>query len=1127
MSAQAEHGAYESGDPLLGVKTRPFDITVAVCQCSPLLVASENSCGYLNPRVWIATQGLFGRLGANVKVRQVKPIDSKHRRAIDTVIGPANSAAADLPKSRARRWSWWTQLIVFLVCAPVCLALQPDLSLSQLQHTAWKTSDGAPADIWALTQSAEGFLLLGTGSGLYRFDGVTFERVVSADNLDLSFRNVTAVMALPSQELWIGYYAGGISHLYAGKATNFTEADGIPGGWVTSFAQEKDGTLWVAALEGLGRFSNGRWETVSSNWNFPGRSAHWVLLDRTGTLWVAGGDTVAYLRQGSHRFEDTGIRSGYSSTLALAPDGTVWVAGESVAPQPLTQSGAALAPSIAQANLDPAKRLLIDAEGSIWATDASRGGLYRVRADHPESKEMAKDDLEVFDETSGLTSNKAVPLLEDREGNIWVGTNLGLNRFRASPFVFESRIPPTSRMGYSFATTLDGAIWITSDNELYEARGAQVALVTRLPTRIRSAYREPNGVMWLGTETGLYAFHGHDKTFVPLPLLPKGIQYQYVHAMSTDGAGGLWVSVVNRGLLRLRAGAWEFAPPSFDLGSAAPTALWMDEARRQWFGFSDGTVKVREGEHTGVYGRQDHLGVGPITLIRGIESNIFVAGEWGLAKFEGGKFQTLSASHAEAFSGITGIIHGADGDIWLNGARGVVWMSADALANAYKRPQEKPEFLLYDVHDGLPGYAQQNEDATAVASPDGRLWFATNHGLAWLDPAHCSRYQVPPEVVIRGIQVEGRTYSTAAPIELPSASRSLRIDYTALSLSAPERVSFRYKLEGADDGWRNATNERSVRYANLRPGNYTFRVTASNDDGVWNRSGAIARFSIAPAYYQTMWFKTLFALVCVALLWILYYLRLRYITDRQRKRIEQRMEDRFSERTRIARELHDTLLQSLQGTLMRYQVAHELLPEHPSEAKQDLGKAIGQTVRAITEGRSAVQGLRATESDNDDLADSIKRLVEELALEVSPGEVMFRVGLQGTAQLLLAPVLHELYEITREALRNARHHSKASEIEVDLYYDVDQLRLRVRDNGIGIDPKFLNGHGETGHYGLPGIRERAELLGGKLSIWTAAASGTEIELNLPAARAYATPPPKRTPWLLRVLSKRVEGFLHE
>jgi signal transduction histidine kinase len=285
-------------------------------------------------------------------------------------------------------------------------------------------------------------------------------------------------------------------------------------------------------------------------------------------------------------------------------------------------------------------------------------------------------------------------------------------------------------------------------------------------------------------------------------------------------------------------------------------------------------------------------------------------------------------------------------------------------------------------------------------------------------------------------------------------------------------------------------------------------VTAANNDGVWNDVGATLALTLLPAFYQTPWFLVLVSAACLGILWVLLWARLRQLTRKERMRLEQRMEDRLGERTRVARELHDTLLQSFQGLLLRFQVAYELLPARPTEAKQDLGNAIDRTVRAINEGRDAVQGLRASAFDYG-------------------SDVVFHVNLQGTPQPLLPLVRDEIYQIAGEALRNARRHAEASGIEVELRYDERQLRLRVRDDGKGIDARFLNGERATRHYGLHGLRERATLIGGELTIWTAAASGTEIELTVPAARAYATAPSTRPTWLLKRLSRKISEAAHE
>jgi signal transduction histidine kinase/ligand-binding sensor domain-containing protein len=994
-------------------------------------------------------------------------------------------------------------LVALLTGARPSAALPTNLSLSQIQHTAWTAQEGAPADIWALAQSPDGFLMLGTGSGLYRFDGVTFERVIPSNQSELGFRNITALIVLPSGEIWIGYYAGGVSELKNGVLTSYGPHEGVPSGWITSFVREIDGTLWVAAREGLGRFSAGHWETVSSDWNFHGHGAHWVLLDRQGTLWATGGETVEFLPRGAHKFEDTGIRCGYNSTLALAPNGTVWLGGESVSPRPLTMHQPLLIRDQSAAKLDPVKRILVDRDGSIWATDSLRGGVYRETQPNPDADTpTSHSSNEMFTEAEGLTSNLAVPLMEDQEGNIWVGTNLGLNRFRSTRFVREWRVP-ASRTLYALAAAPDGSVWIGSHEQLFEAQGSRCDLVAHLPSPIRSAYVDPSGALWLGTEDGLVELLDKKPSPLPLPAPAQPVQYQYVHAMTSDTSHGLWVSVVNRGLLRLNDTRWNLPGSGLHLPEATPTALWTDTAGRQWLGYDDGTAALSAGDSSQIFGPHQGLDVGPIMVIRGSASEIFVGGEWGLARFDGRRFQSLSASRSEAFSGISGIIVRANGDIWLNGNRGVVHMSSDALSDAYNHPLEKLSYDLFDVRDGLPGYAQQGEDASAVAAADGRLWFATNHGIAWIDPDHLIKNGIPPNVVIRSVVADQRTYQSAGQIELPESTRSVRFDYTALSLGEPERVRFRYKLEGADDTLRGAGNERSVRYADLRPGHYTFRVIASNNDGVWNEQGASVDITITPAWWQTWQFRAACVAAFLFMLWALYQMRLRQIA----RVFNVRLEERVAERTRIARDLHDTLLQSFQALLLHFQTAYVLFDTRPADAKEALGSSIDQTAQAITEGREAVQGLRASTVESNDLAQAITTLGEQLAAETSGATLVgLHVEVAGTPRNLHPIVRDEIYRIAGEALRNAFRHAEAQQIEVEFRYDERQLRLRIRDDGKGIDAMFLAAEGRTGHFGLHGMRERAKLMGGKLTVWTAAESGTEIELTIPAARAYAASP---------------------
>ena len=325
-------------------------------------------------------------------------------------------------------------------------------------------------------------------------------------------------------------------------------------------------------------------------------------------------------------------------------------------------------------------------------------------------------------------------------------------------------------------------------------------------------------------------------------------------------------------------------------------------------------------------------------------------------------------------------------------------------------------------------------------------------------------------------------------------------------------MRFRYRLDGYDHGWRDAGTRRQAFYTDLPPGKYSFRVIACNSDGVWSDSTSKLDFSVAPAYYQTNWFRALCACILLAMLWAAHQWRVRQLQNQ----FDMTLEARVGERTRIARELHDSLLQSFHGLLLRFQTVFQLLPERPMEAKEKLGSAIEQTADAITEGRDAVQELRDSTVQGNDLALAISTLGEELATDSTNHRPAFRVAVEGESRNLRPLLRDEIYKIGAEALRNTFRHAQARQVEVELRYDNEQFRLRVRDDGKGIDPAVLSRQGSKGHYGLPGMRERATLIGGKLVVWSEVDAGTEVELRVPASTAYAAA--GRSSWFSRKAS---------
>jgi signal transduction histidine kinase len=343
-------------------------------------------------------------------------------------------------------------------------------------------------------------------------------------------------------------------------------------------------------------------------------------------------------------------------------------------------------------------------------------------------------------------------------------------------------------------------------------------------------------------------------------------------------------------------------------------------------------------------------------------------------------------------------------------------------------------------------------------------------------------------------------------LRLPPLVRDLEIDYAALSFVAPEKNRFRVKLEGRDPDWQDVGNRRQAFYADLSPGTYRFRVTASNNSGVWNETGAFLDFSIAPAYYQSTWFRATFVIIVLALLWALYQFRLRQLAHD----FNLRLDERVNERTRIARELHDTLLQSFQGLMLRFQSARDLLPAHPAGAVEALDGALERADQAIVEGRDAIQNLRSSTTVVNELAEAMTALAEDFA-QGPNGErnpATFRASVEGTPRHLHPMLLDDVYRIAREALGNAYRHAQASHIEAEVTYGAREVRLRIRDDGKGIDPQHLNG-GRARHWGLTSMRERAQQIGSELSLWSEVGAGTEVELRIPGSVAYGRSPRRR------------------
>jgi signal transduction histidine kinase len=530
-----------------------------------------------------------------------------------------------------------------------------------------------------------------------------------------------------------------------------------------------------------------------------------------------------------------------------------------------------------------------------------------------------------------------------------------------------------------------------------------------------------------------------------------------------------------------------------------------DDLGNVWFGFSNYLLKWDGSQFQRFSFPNGRRGVSETTIsVRG--DRVWLGGTGGVALFTKGVFYVMQWKDQNLPGRVSGVLETETGDLWMNGFSGITHVTAGELAHWLRDPAYGVTAEHLDALDGLPGLSTERIPEPSLAeSSDGRLWFATTRGIAWLDPVslHRNLNRLPPPVIITSILSNGKTYPGSSDLTLPAHTDRLEINYTALSLAIPERVLFRYKLEGVDADWQDAGTRRQAFYTHLPPGNYRFRVIACNNDGVWNETGANLAVSIKPAFYQTWWFLALVVLGAAALMWWIIRRRIAGIA----RQLQDRLGERLAERERIARELHDTLLQSLFGLTLRFHTAASQLPVG-DPAREALDEALQQADKVMQEGRERVLNLRGRRAQRVSLADALAEVGHQLR-SIHPAN--FLVSVEGRPRPLDAIVQEEILLIGREALTNAFTHSGGKQIEAQVSYQPAALHVTVTDDGDGIDEAVLKAGFRSGHWGLPGMRERAGKLRGELRVGRGKDGGTQIVLQVPGTIAYRPDHPKG-PW---------------
>lgn len=947
-----------------------------------------------------------------------------------------------------------------------------------------------------MAQTRDGWLWIGSTSGLFRFDGMRFRRF-EPPGIDGGIkRHVTSLTALADGGLLIGYFSGGLDLVRDGRVTHLpSQVDATAVGAVFSAVLDSKGTIWTATTTGLLQLQGKAWREVGAIMGLPPGRVSNLTLDQYGQIWIAAGRKLFVLAPGSARFRE--VLDGVSTVnLGASPDGRLWLdTHEELIPVPPQQPGPVQPRPDWMAQASGEENGLFDRDGNYWML-ACPVGLCRADGIGGRPSQVQRPIGEVRNrldqawQVSSLTGNI---LFEDRDGNMWVGTQNGVERFR------HNRLRPLrlsdGTRHVSFARDTQGQAWANErpSGKLWRLLAdGRAELKEQLPASQYGVIAgAADGAVLVPAPGALERRYPDRVERIAYPPAPQGATWPGgtppLSRLIDDGAG-IWMTIASLGTFRQQGGGWT---DSAALG--IPKGNFFAAAGRRgeiWFGYRDGLAYHFDNGKVLRYGPQQGLDVGSITFMHAGEQ-VIAGGQGGLAVMAAGRFRSLRAADPEVLSSISGLVIDPNGDRWFNGSRGVVFVSAAQWRAALADAAGELQYTLLGVLDGYPGAAATaNRQPSALGAADGRIWFAGSTGVAWLDRGKLAQRSTPPRALVETVAAKGVRYSDfAAPLWLKAGSNAFRIEFTALSYAMPEMLRFRYKLDGVDEQWQDSGTRRAISYTNVGPGSYRFRLSAIDSAGQASEQEARIELVIPPTFTQTGYFYALCLFLLAGVAYGAYLLRL--------KQLERRFQERIAERERIARTLHDTFLQSVQSLILGFHAAMLGLPS--GAAREKMERVLESADRVMEEGRDQVHDLRSAARGDGNLGRALAAMAE--GLRENHGS-LFELAVDGQARALSDKVADDVYYIAREALINAFRHAAAAHIRVDIVYGRRQFSVLVADDGIGMDAALLESGYRAGHWGLPGMAERAARFGAALSFDSAPGKGSRIKLSVPAARAY-------------------------
>jgi signal transduction histidine kinase/ligand-binding sensor domain-containing protein len=944
----------------------------------------------------------------------------------------------------------WRQFCVFVcLCASwrivegTAKALNPNQKTAQYSLTQWGHRDGLPSTaIYAIAQTPDGFLWLGTSDGLIRFDGLRFVQIPLSKANDMAFGRVQALKVDRTGAMWIGTESGNLVRM-EGRSMKIVTL-GMP---IIAIRENADSTIQIETSDHLLRLDAHSMEFKSRDLD-PIRRDHDLKLDSPSS---------------GHSTKDKTVECAQCASLGITSS------------------------LLRQANLGQTeiRMAMRDSDGNLWIA-TREDGVVRV-ARPPAGSSHSLPEIDRLTTSEGLSNNSVSDIFEDREHNLWIATQNGLNRLRDDKISIITQ--RTGLLSNNLDSVVSTSAGIFAGSNLGLNRVDTAHSETVLHGSIYSLARASDGSLFFATSLGLSQLKEGKASLVPL-----GVDAIHVTVLLQDPSRELWFYDQHKGLYRWREGHLASRVIDPALNNKSVSVMEADSHGRVWFGLTTGEIVLYDGAGFRIFTEADNLPGGAVHAIAaGSDDSVWIASEHGLALFTGNRFTSWSRKNGLPGNRVLWAVPTPAGRLWVGYNIGIASMRVEDLLHAASDAHFMVPYDFYDEGDGLKANPEQRGSAPVAVAPDGHIWLTTSEGLATIDPAHLRKNLLPPPVQILQLTADDTEIDLKNSITLPPRTHRIEINYSGLSLTDPRKVTFRYRLLDFDPHWSQASTRRFSTYTNLPPGKYHFEVMAANEDGIWNETPDRLAFTLAPAVYQTKWFFALCVLALILAGILLFRLKVRSAADRLRLGFEERLD----ERVRVAQDLHDNLLQEVMGISLQLEIADELTPPG-APGKPILGRALQLSESALTHGRGALTTLRATALTRQDIFQALT-----LATAPFPEErrQAVRYNTHGTELPVRTGVGEEIVQIGREALRNALQHTHGA-VHVDIHYAPNRFRLIVDDEGQGISSTIMES-GVPGHFGLRGMRERATRIASTLTIESKLRGGTHVQLSVPARMAYS------------------------